>query len=86
MALAFLPTSVPCGDRGAQHVARREMGDGVLLVDALGLRAFAGRRRAEENDDHVPARTLEASLLDQAFVLVREQMAVHLGDGVHRHR
>src|SRR5262245_16615458 len=31
-------------------------------------------------------RTLEASLLDQAFVLVREQVAVHLSDRVHGHR
>src|SRR5262249_48748694 len=39
-------------DRGAQHVAGRKLRQTVLGDEALGLRAFAGPRRAEQDQPH----------------------------------
>src|SRR5262249_49150142 len=50
------------GARLAQHVPRRELGDAVALRQALGLRALAGSRRPEENDEPVARRRLVAHL------------------------
>ena len=37
-------------DRGAQHVARGDVGQAEVLVQALGLGALAGPGRAEEDE------------------------------------
>src|SRR6266540_1090661 len=39
-------------DRGAQHVAGRELHDAMFLDQALRLRAFAGTRGAEHDEPH----------------------------------
>ena len=40
-------------DRGAQHIAGRELHDAVLGDESLRLRAFAGPRRAEQYQPHL---------------------------------
>ena len=40
----------PVGDRGAEHVARRDVGDAVGSGDPLRLRALPGSLRAEDED------------------------------------
>ena len=37
----------PCGDRGAEHLPRRDVRNAVLLGDARSLRALAGALRAQ---------------------------------------
>ena len=39
-------------DRGAQHVAGRDLRDAVFLADEGGLRAFAGTGSTQENQSH----------------------------------
>ena len=44
------PSSVRVGDRGAEHVARGDVGDAVGRGDPLRLRALPGALRAEDED------------------------------------
>ena len=52
IAFARLPTSVPGGRRGAQHVAGRELHDAVLLHQPLCLCALARAWRPEQDQPH----------------------------------
>ena len=52
IALARLPTGGPGGDRGAQHVAGRELDDAVLVDQPLRLGALARARRPEQDQPH----------------------------------
>ncbi len=56
---AARPISVPGLERGAQHLAGRDVGQPEARHDALGLGAFAGAGSAEQDDvelvsGHVP--------------------------------
>ena len=55
-SLAFLPSSVPSLDRGAQHVAGGDVGQAEVLAQALGLRALAGPGRAEQDEVELDTR------------------------------
>ncbi len=46
------PEGRPRLDRGAQHVASRDLRDAELVADEGGLRALAGARRAQEDQPH----------------------------------
>ena len=59
--------------RRAQHVAGRETGNAVPLDQAIALRALAWHRAVRAGQASSP-RPAQLRLLDQAFILVREQM------------
>ena len=52
MSLALRPTGVPAADRGAQHLAGRELNDAVAVNQPLRLRSLARPRRPEKNQSH----------------------------------
>ena len=52
IALARLPTGVPAGDSGAEHVSGRKLHDAVLLDQPLRLRSLARARRPEQDQPH----------------------------------
>ena len=53
IALDLLPELGPCSHGGTQHVAGRKLDQPPLVLENLGLRAFAGARRAEQDQIHV---------------------------------
>src|SRR6266850_675726 len=81
---------------GAQHLPGGELRQAELLLQDFGLRAFARARRPKENEIHqfVPslwrllplrARALEPRLLDQAFILLSDEVALNLRHRIHGH-
>src|SRR3546814_826628 len=55
--LGILAERAARSHRGTQHVARRELHETMLLLEKLGLRAFSGTRRPEQDDVHGDVRS-----------------------------
>ena len=72
-------------DRRAQHVAGRKLRNVVAFNDMSGLGALSGAGRPEKDDNHLRP-SAELRFLDQAFILLRDKMALNLADRIERHR
>jgi hypothetical protein len=52
VAFGFAAESVAGSDRGAQHVARRDLGDLQAFPEGGRVRSLAGTRHAHDYDPH----------------------------------
>ena len=75
VALGLEPERGALRDRGAEHVARREVRDAVVLGEPRGLRALSGTLLAEQHEARPRSRSCSGQ---EPFVVAHHQLAVDL--------